>query len=101
MDSKDLNGEMILYRLDSIEKAIVEVKEDQKIYGLQKYQIEELSTKVTAQQIEIAGHDVKIRDLQSAPDKAKAKRWQEVIDVAYKSIIELAIIGLLIKIGLK
>lgn len=105
---KEINAEMVLYRLDSIDKAIAEfkedlkeIKEDQKMFSLQKYQVEEVSTKVTACQIELAAHEAKIRDLQQAPDKAKAKRFQEIVDTSFKLVIELALVGILIKLGLK
>lgn len=105
---KEINAEMVLYRLDSIDKAIAEfkedlkeIKEDQKMFSLQKYQVEELSTKVTSCQIELASHDVQIREIKQAPEKAKAKRFQEIVDLSFKLVIELAVVGLLIKIGLK
>lgn len=63
-------------RLKSVEKDVLELKSEQKI-------IKETLT-----------------EIKQKPVKDKAERWQQIIDYTFKSLMAVAIIGLLAKIGI-
>lgn len=100
-DTAETNDGLVEYRLNIIERKIDNLTEivaltSDKMHAIPKLQDEAQEAKET-----LKDHEIRIRELELAPTKSKAARFQEVIDSLFKAITSLGITAVLVKIGLK
>ena len=97
----DEKKELMEYRLSAIEKTLEEVRafivedrmQSRDIADLQKSQAELLQA--------INAHDKRLRAVEERPMNEKASRYAQIVDMAFKTMITVAISLVLAKVGLQ
>lgn len=107
-ETKEINAEMIYYRLDAIEKQLKDMAEDKEIQQKHGFQIHEIKETQEKQNQEIEKQNQEIEKLKSrmdvveqAPIQNNSEKWKFITDVAMKLIITACVTYLLASIGLK
>lgn len=63
--------------------------------------IKELTEKSLELENAYNAHDKRLRELEEAPLKMKADRWQQIVDLVFKIAISTAVFGVFAKMGLQ
>ncbi|MBQ0165522.1 MAG: hypothetical protein KBT02_00255 [Treponema sp.] len=107
-ETKEINAEMIYYRLDAIEKQLKDMAEDKEIQQKHGFQIHEIKETQEKQNQEIEKQNQEIEKLKSrmdvveqAPMKSSAEKWKTISDIVFKSVITVGVTFVLAKFGLK
>lgn len=88
------------FRLTNIENTLNELKNVLVETKLQQRDIDDLK-KMQQETLEaINSHDKRIRNLEIAPDKDKASKWELIADYLFKGILGAVVVVILAKIGL-
>lgn len=87
-------------RLTNIENTLHEMKNVLVETKLQQRDIDDLK-KMQQETLEaINSHDKRIRNLEIAPEKDKASKWETIVDYILKALLGAVIVVILAKIGL-
>lgn len=95
------NQNVIEYRLDKIDEQLQELKHLVLATKLQQKDIDELKARVDSAEQEIGGVKKNLAELEKAPLKNKADRWQFILDYVFKTAITIILGVFLAKVGLK
>ena len=98
---KEGNQELIEYRLSNIEKILSKLEARMESDKLQDRDIEDLKKKCSTLESAYNAHEKRIRDVETAPVKAKADKWTTTVDCIYKLVLTACVITILVKIGLQ
>ena len=96
-----MENETIDFRLDKIEKAIEELKSIVVESKIQRHDIDDMKSDILKWENKIDTLEIKMRAIESRPEKERAQKWQYIIDYVLKTLIALAVGALLVKMGLK
>lgn len=91
----------INFRLTNIEATLAELKTVVLENKLQEKEIKDIKEKLVECLQAFNSHDKRIRELEVAPVKGKAERWQTITDTVFKWVISAGIGYFAIKMGLK
>lgn len=97
MPEEDILG----FRLTNIENTLNELKNVLVETKLQQRDIDDLKKLHEETLCAINAHDKRIRALEVAPEKEKAKWWETAIDYIFKAILGAVLVLILAKIGLQ
>lgn len=100
-ETKEINAEMVYYRLDAIEKQLKEMAEDKEIQQKHGFQIHEIKETQEKQNQEIEKLKVRMDVVEQAPVKSSAEKWKVISDIVFKSVITAGVVFVLAKFGLK
>lgn len=95
-----MTDEQVNYRLDNIEKVLSELKDVVLENKMQARDISDLNSKVNEFLGAVNAHEARIRNLETAPMKGKAEKWQMVVDTISKLAMTAIATMILAKIGL-
>lgn len=101
MPEENKKNDLIEYRLTSIEEKLDEMKNLLLETKMHARDIEYLKQRADDNEKAFNAHEKRIKQLEDAPLKHKADRWQQIIDTAFKMIVAAAITYILAKVGLK
>lgn len=91
----------INFRLTNIEATLAELKTVVLENKLQEKEIKDIKEKLVECLQAFNSHDKRIRELEVAPVKGKAEKWQTITDTVFKWVISTGIGYFAIKMGLK
>lgn len=91
----------INFRLTNIEATLAELKTVVLENKLQEKEIKDIKEKLVECLQAFNSHDKRIRELEVAPVKGKAEKWQTITDTVFKWVISAGIGYFAIKMGLK
>lgn len=100
-ETKEINAEMIYYRLDAIEKQLKDMAEDKEIQQKHGFQIHELKENQASQTQEIEKLKNRMNVVEQAPIQNNSEKWKFITDIAMKLIITACVTYLFASIGLK
>lgn len=100
-ETKEINAEMIYYRLDAIEKQLKDMAEDKEIQQKHGFQIHEIKETQEKQNQEIEKLKSRMDVVEQAPMKSSAEKWKIISDIVFKSVITAGVVFVLAKFGLK
>ncbi len=100
-ETKEINAEMIYYRLDAIEKQLKGMTEDKEIQQKHGFQIHEIKETQEKQNQEIEKLKSRMDVVEQAPMKSSAEKWKIISDIVFKSVITAGVVFVLAKFGLK
>lgn len=102
MENTDNNNiGTINFRLTNIEATLAELKTVVLENKLQEKEIKDIKEKLVECLQAFNSHDKRIRELEVAPVKGKAEKWQTITDTVFKWVISAGIGYFAIKMGLK
>lgn len=102
MENEEQNDTKIInYRLTNIESTLSELKTVIVENKLQEKEIQDIKGKLVECLQAFNAHDKRIRNLELEPVKNKADKWQQIVDMVFKTVIAGAIGFVAVKFGLK
>lgn len=97
----DSDNKTFDFRLSNIEKTLSELKDVVIENKLQARDISEIKKLVKENNDAINSHDKRIRELETAPAREKAGKWEQYSKIVMELIFSAAVLVILCKIGLK
>lgn len=102
MENEEQNDTKIInYRLTNIESTLAELKTVIVENKLQEKEIRDIKEKLIECLQAFNAHDKRLRQLELQPIQNKADRWQQIVDMVFKTVIAGAIGFVAVKFGLK
>ena len=97
----EIDNKTFDYRLSNIEKTLSELKDVVVENKLQARDISEIKKLVKENNDAINSHDKRIRELEVAPAREKAGKWEQYSKIVMELVFSAAVLVVLCKIGLK
>lgn len=102
MENEEQNDNKIInYRLTNIESTLAELKTVIVENKLQEKEIRDIKEKLIECLQAFNAHDKRLRQLELQPIQNKADKWQQIVDMVFKTVIAGAIGFVAVKFGLK